>query len=26
LRGVPIGELGQTTSANFHRLFAKARS
>jgi TatD DNase family protein len=26
LRGVPVGELGQTTSANFHRLFAKARS
>jgi len=26
LRGMPVGELGQTTSANFHRLFAKARS
>jgi len=25
LRGVPIEELGETTSANFHRLFAKAR-
>jgi TatD DNase family protein len=26
LRGMPVGELGQMTSANFHRLFAKARS